>query len=93
MPYFHVVFTLPDELKPLAICNRRLFYEMLFQAASKTLLTLGRDPDRLGAQIGFSAVLHTWTRALLFHLHLHCIVTTVNGTSVIERGDCGIAVE
>jgi hypothetical protein len=49
---------------------------MLFQAASTTLLTLGRDPDRLGAQIGFTAVLHTWTRALLFHLHLHCIVTS-----------------
>ncbi len=76
VPYFHVVFTLPDELRPLAFRNRRLFYKMLFQAASKTLLTLGRDPDRLGAQIGFTAVLHTWTRALLFHLHLHCIVTS-----------------
>jgi len=75
VPYFHVVLTIPGELRPLAFLNRRLFFELLFQSASKTLLTLGWDPDRLGAQLGFTAVLHTWTRALLFHPHLHCIVT------------------
>lgn len=84
VPYFHVVFTLPGELKPLAFRNRRLFCEMLFQAASHTLLTLGRDPERLGAQLGLTAVLHTWTRELHFHLHLHCIVT---GGGLSEDGE------
>jgi hypothetical protein len=84
VPYFHVVFTVPGELKPLAFRNRRLFYGLLFQAASKTLLSLGRDPERLGAQLGFTAVLHSWTRALLFHPHLHCIVP--NG-GLAETGD------
>ena len=84
VPYFHVVFTLPGELKPLAFRNRRLFYEMLFRAASQTLLALGRDPGRLGAQIGFTAVLHTWARDLQFHPHLHCIVT---GGGLTEDGE------
>jgi hypothetical protein len=73
--YFHVVFTLPAELRPLAMRNRQLVFEMLFHAASATLGSLARDPRRLGAQIGFTAVLHTWTRDLRFHPHLHCIVT------------------
>jgi hypothetical protein len=55
--------------------NRRLVFELLFQSVSGTLQTLARDPRRLGAQIGFTAVLHTWTRDLRFHPHLHCIVT------------------
>lgn len=75
VPYFHVVFTLPGELKPLALRNRRLIYGLLFSAASRTLLDLGRDPDRLGALLGITAVLHTWTRDLRFHPHLHCVVT------------------
>ena len=75
VPYFHVVFTLPGELKPLALRNRRLIYGLLFTTASRTLLDLGRDPDRLNALLGITAVLHTWTRDLRFHPHLHCVVT------------------
>ena len=75
VPYFHVVFTLPEQLYPLALRNKRLIYALLFKAASNTLLALAADPKRLGAQIGFSAVLHTWGQNLLFHPHLHCVVT------------------
>jgi len=75
VPYFHVVFTLPGELKPLALRNRRLIYDLLFTAASRTMLELGRDHDRLGALLGITAVLHTWTRDLRFHPHLHCVVS------------------
>jgi hypothetical protein len=75
VPYFHVVFTLPGELKPLTLRNRKFIYGLLFTAASQTLLDLGRDPDRLGALLGITAVLHTWTRDLRFHPHLHCVVT------------------
>jgi len=75
VPYFHVVFTLPAELAALARRNQRLVYNLLFRAASQTLLTLGRDPKRLGAQLGVTIVLHTWTRDLRFHPHVHCIVT------------------
>lgn len=75
VPYFHVVFTLPSELKPLAWRNRKRIYGLLFKAASQTLLQLGRDPKRLGALLGITAVLHTWTRDLRFHPHLHCVVT------------------
>jgi putative transposase/transposase-like zinc-binding protein len=71
--YFHVVFTLPAELRPLVHRNRRLLFELLFETASQTLLTLAQD--RLGATLGLTAVLHTWTRDLSFHPHLHTIVT------------------
>src|SRR5438093_5033281 len=74
-PYFHVVFTLPAELRPLALRNRRRLFALLFRAAARTLLTLGLDPHRLGARLGVTAVLHTWTRDLQFHPHLHCLVT------------------
>lgn len=74
--YFHVVFTVPDELLAgLAMRNRELFFDTLFAAGSQTLLVLGEDGNRLGAQLGITAVLHTWTRDLRFHPHLHCIVT------------------
>jgi hypothetical protein len=74
--YFHVVFTVPDDLlNGIALRNRQLFFEAMFEAASQTLLTLGNDEKRLGAQVGFTAVLHTWTRDLRFHPHVHCIVT------------------
>ena len=73
--YFHVVFTLPQELRPLAHNNRRLVFDLLFEAAAQTLLELAGDPKRLGARPGFTAVLHTWTRALSFHPHLHVIIT------------------
>jgi hypothetical protein len=75
VPYFHVVFTLPSELKPIGLCNRRRLFDLLLRAASDTLLTLGHDPCRLGAQLGFTTVLHTWTRDLLFHPHVHAVVT------------------
>jgi len=73
--HFHVVFTVPEELRPLALRNRVRFFEILFAAASRTLLQLGCDPRRLGGLLGVTAVLHTWTRKLAFHPHLHCIVT------------------
>lgn len=74
--YFHVVFTVPDDLVAgLALRNRELFFAAMFCAASQTLLALGEDEKRLGAQLGLTAVLHTWTRDLRFHPHLHCIVT------------------
>lgn len=73
--YFHVVFTLPHELRPLAQNNPRLIYTLLFATASATLIQLGKDPKRLGALIGVTAVLHTWTRELNFHPHIHAIVT------------------
>lgn len=75
VPYFHVVFTLPEQLQPLVLKNRRLLYGLLFRAASETLLELSADPRRLGAQVGVTAVLHTWGQNLLFHPHLHCVVT------------------
>ncbi len=73
--YFHVVFTLPEQLQPLALKNRRVIYDLLFRAASQAMLQLAADPKRLGAQVGFTAVLHTWGQNLLFHPHLHCVVT------------------
>jgi hypothetical protein len=73
--YFHVVFTLPKALHLVVLRNQRLLYDLLFQAASQTLLTLAADPKRLGAQIGVTAILHTWGQNLGFHPHLHCVVT------------------
>jgi hypothetical protein len=75
VPYFHVVFTLPHQLNPLALQNPTAIYDLLFDAASATLRTLAADPRRLGAQIGVTAVLHTWGQNLLLHPHLHCVVT------------------
>lgn len=75
VPYFHVVFTVPHELHRLARLNRARFYALLFATASRTLLDLAADPQRLGAVPGVTAVLHTWTRELRFHPHVHCIVT------------------
>ena len=72
--YFHVVFTMPHELSPLALQNRRVVYGMLFRAASETLQTLTRDPKHLGAEFGCLALLHTWGQTLLAHPHLHCVI-------------------
>ncbi|HEY6881624.1 MAG TPA: IS91 family transposase [Polyangiales bacterium] len=72
---FHVVFTLPAELRPLARRHGRHLYELLLRSASSTLLTLGRDRRWLGAELGITAVLHTWARDLSLHPHAHCIVT------------------
>ncbi len=73
--YFHVVFTLPAELRGVAMRNRRLVFDLIFAAASATLLDLGKDPKRLGARLGITMVLHTWARDLSFHPHVHAIVT------------------
>ena len=72
-PHFHVVFTLPEPLRPVALANPKIVYDLLFAAASDTLLELGRT--HLGATLGITAVLHTWARDMGFHPHLHCVVT------------------
>ena len=73
--YFHLVVTLPHELIPLALSNRKLLFNLLFEAASKALLEFGLSYQRLRAQIGFTAVLHTWDQQLNFHPHLHIVAT------------------
>jgi len=73
VPYFHLVFTLPHQLNPLIQQNQRLLYDLLFASASQTLLTFGQN--NLGAQLGVTAVLHTWSQTLADHYHLHCIVS------------------
>jgi Putative transposase/Transposase zinc-binding domain len=72
--YFHVVFTLPQMVAPVALQNQRTVYGMLFRAAAETLLQIAADPKHLGASIGFVAVLHTWGQNLHHHPHLHCVV-------------------
>jgi hypothetical protein len=74
VPYAHVVFTVPEQLAPLALRNQRLFYNLLFRAASETLLEIAADPRHLGGRIGVLAVLHTWSQNLGHHPHLHCLV-------------------
>ena len=73
-PYFHVVFTLPQQIGRLALQNPRQIYSILFRAISETLLTIAADPKRLGAAIGFLGVLHTWGQNLHIHPHVHCVV-------------------
>jgi hypothetical protein len=72
---FHVVFTLPSGLRPLVLDNRVALFNALFAAAADALKELAGDPRYLGAEVGITAVLHTWTRDLQFHPHVHCIVT------------------
>jgi len=73
--YFHIVLTIPDELNRIALQNKRRVYDILFKAASQTLIKLGKDERHLGAEIGIIAILHTWGQNLMEHPHLHCIVT------------------
>ena len=73
--YFHVVFTVPHELNALALRNPVRVYDIMFAAAAETLIELAADPGRLGGLPGITAVLHTWTRTLAYHPHVHCIVT------------------
>ena len=75
VPYFHLVFTLPHTLNPLLRVNQRALYHLLFQAATQTLQEFARDPQHLGAELGITAVLHTWGQTLTEHVHLHCVVT------------------
>jgi len=72
--YFHVVFTIPQEIAAIAFQNKAVVYNILFQATAQTLNTIAADPNHLGAQIGFIAILHTWGQNLLHHPHLHCVV-------------------
>jgi hypothetical protein len=73
-PYVHVVFTLPHELAPLALQNKKILYHLLLQTSAETLLEIARDPKHLGAEIGFFSVLHTWNQKLELHPHVHCVV-------------------
>jgi len=74
VPYFHVVFTVPEEIAAIALQNKRTVYGILFHATAETLRLIAADPEHLGAEIGFFAVLHTWGQALVHHPHLHCVV-------------------
>lgn len=73
-PYFHVVFTLPEQIAAIAYQNKAVVYNLLFAATAETLCTIAADPKHLGAEIGFFAVLHTWGQNLMHHPHLHCVV-------------------
>jgi len=75
VPHFHVVFTIPAKLNPLALRNKRILYNILFRSAAETLTELASDPKHLGVEIGFICILHTWGQNLMDHPHLHCIVT------------------
>jgi predicted Zn-ribbon and HTH transcriptional regulator len=73
--YFHFVFTLPHELNPIILCNKRLCLQILFAAVNQTLQAFAKDPQwRLEGQLGFIAVLHTWSQTLIDHFHLHCLI-------------------
>ncbi len=73
VPYYHIVFTLPNQIFPIAIYNQKLVYDLLFASVSATLKTFGRDEKWLGADIGFTALLHTWGQTLVHHPHIHII--------------------
>lgn len=73
--YFHLVFTLPHDLNPIILCNKRITLQILFNAVSETLQAFAKDPQwRLEGQLGFISVLHTWSQTLMDHFHLHCII-------------------
>jgi len=72
--YFHVVFTVPEAIAALAFYNKTVVYDLLFRATAETLLEIAADPKRLGVEIGWFAVLHSWGQNLRFHPHLHCVV-------------------
>jgi len=74
-PYFLVTFTLPQELRPLAFANQKKVYGLLMRSAAAALQKLARDPRYVGGRLGCVAVLHTWTRAMRYHPHVHMLVT------------------
>ena len=80
-----VTFTLPEELRALARSNQKLCYNLLFRASSAALLKLALDPRFVGARLGMVGVLHTWTRQLLYHPHVHYLVTGGGLTSVVSH--------
>lgn len=73
-PYFHVVFTVPEELNPLIYANKKLLYSLLYKVSADTLIELAQDKKYLNASIGFMSILHTWGQRLNFHPHIHCVV-------------------
>ena len=73
--YFHVVFTVPPTIAGIALQNKKTVFQILFRTSAETLLTIAADPKHLGATIGFFSILHTWGQNLLFHPHVHCVVT------------------
>ena len=73
--YFHVVFTIPEALNPVALDNQRIVYKILLETSARTLETIAADPQHLGARIGFFSILHTWGQNLLHHPHVHCVAT------------------
>ncbi|MCL5289725.1 MAG: IS91 family transposase [Bacillota bacterium] len=73
-PYFHVVFTVPQQLQPLIYQNQKLLYGLMYKAVAETLLELSWDKKYLGAQIGFFSLLHTWGQDLHYHPHIHTVV-------------------
>ena len=97
VPYFHVVFTIPEELNMLAYQNQKIVYKILFDAVAGTLLELTADPKHLGAQIGFISILHTWGQNLMHHPHIHCVVPsgglTPEGKFITGDGDFFIHVK
>jgi len=73
--YFHFVFTLPHELNPIILCNKKGLLDILFKAVNETLQAFAKDPQwRLEGQLGYIAVLHTWSQTLMDHFHLHCLI-------------------
>jgi len=72
--YYHIVFTIPSELNPVALRNKKEVYNLLFKASSESLVELGNNPKYLGAEIGFIAILHTWGQNLMEHPHIHIII-------------------
>lgn len=86
--YFHVVFTVPQEVAAIAYQNKAAVYDILFHATSETLRTIAADSKHLGAEIGFIAILHTWGQNLLHHPHLHCVVP---GGGVAPDGERWVA--
>jgi hypothetical protein len=84
--YFHVVFTLPAEIAPIAYQNKVVVYDLLFRVAAETLLTIAADPQHLGARIGATAVLHTWGSTMTHHPHVHMIVPGGGYRSTVHAG-------
>ena len=72
--YFHIVFTIPEEINPIALINQQVLYDILFKAASETVLTLAKEPKYLNSLTGMVTILHTWGQNLMFHPHLHTMV-------------------
>jgi hypothetical protein len=82
--YYHIVFTIPNLLNPIVLRNQKLIYNILFKAASKTIEQLAKDKKYLGAEVGMTAILHTWGQTLMDHPHLHCVVT---GGGIARTGE------